>query len=142
MVGAAFCRDDGTVANGAHFAGILRLDGFGIIPEVEAVDAFVVEPETGVMRMINAFGGARLERKTTRDDRAFGRTEREENGFGELVRPNVGGEGLAIDGYVDAMLVFVVDDAEPVGETLSGEDRADQKSGQCENDQNTGRIGN
>src|SRR5437667_287879 len=66
-VGAALCGDDRAVANDAHLRGVFGLDGFGIVPEVEAVDITVVEPETDMMRMVHAFAGAGLERIAARD---------------------------------------------------------------------------
>ena len=48
--------------DGAVFGTVLRFDGIGVIPEVEAVGVAVVEPEAGVVRMVGAFAGTRIER--------------------------------------------------------------------------------
>jgi len=50
------------------------------------------------MGMIDALTGALLEREAARTDGAFGGAERIEDRFLERGGPNVGGEGLAVDG--------------------------------------------
>ena len=45
---------------GARSAGM----SYGVVPEVEAVDVAVVEPEADVVRMIDALAGPRVERET------------------------------------------------------------------------------
>ena len=74
LFGTAFCRDDGALDNGAHFGDRFGFDGLGIVPEIDAVDTLVVEPEAGVMRVIDAFAGALLKGKAAGDDRACGGT--------------------------------------------------------------------
>jgi hypothetical protein len=60
----------------AHFRGVLGLDGFGVVPEIEAVNVAVVEPQAGVVRVVDTLAGARLEREAAGDDCAFGGAER------------------------------------------------------------------
>ncbi len=48
--------------NGAHFGAVLRLNGIGVIPEIEAVGIAVVKPQAGVVRMVDAFAGKRIQR--------------------------------------------------------------------------------
>ena len=83
--------------DGAHLGRVFRLDGIGIIPEIDAIDIFVVKPEAGVMGMIDAFTGALLEWEAASDDGAFGRPERIEDGLFERGGPDVRGEGLAVN---------------------------------------------
>src|SRR5712691_9098904 len=100
--------------NGAHFGRVFRLDGVGIIPEIDAIDVFIVEPKAGVMRMIDAFAGALLERKAASDDGAFGGAQRIENRFFERGGPDIGSEWLATDCDVDAACLFVDRDGDAV----------------------------
>src|SRR5207253_9128882 len=72
LVGAAFRADDGLVPDGPHFRSVLRLDSFRIVPEINSVDALVVEPQPNVVRMVGALTRARFERIAAGDDRAFG----------------------------------------------------------------------
>ena len=65
----------------AHLWSVFGFDGLGIVPEVQAVDIFVVEPQAGVVRVVDAFAGALLKRKAACDDGAFGRAERIEDRF-------------------------------------------------------------
>src|SRR5207245_744928 len=113
----------GAMEDGAHLGGVFRLDGVGIIPEIDAIDIFVVEPKAGVMGMIDAFAGALLKREAASNDGAFGGAERIENRFFERGRPDVGGEGLAIDGDVDAANLFVDGDGDAVGGTWASADK-------------------
>src|SRR5260370_33985212 len=57
--------------------------------------------------MVDAFAGARCEREAAGDDGAFGGAKGIEDGLGELFGPDGGGEGVSIDGNVDAALGFV-----------------------------------
>jgi hypothetical protein len=50
--------DDGPV-----FRRVLGRDGVRVVPEVEAVDVAVVEPEADVMRMVDALARPRLQGK-------------------------------------------------------------------------------
>src|SRR5882724_12118014 len=100
--------------NGAHLWSVFRFDGVGIVPEIDAVDAFIVEPKAGVVRVIDAFACALLEREAASDDSAFGGAQRIENGFFERRGPDVGGKGLAINGDVDAAGFFVDGDDDAV----------------------------
>ncbi len=47
-------------------------DRIGVVPDIQAVDIFRIEPEADVMRMIDGFAGAGLERETTGDQLAIG----------------------------------------------------------------------
>src|SRR5690242_19542454 len=64
------CGHDRTLHDGAHFRRPFRRNRVGIVPKIQSVYVLVVEPQTGVMRMIDAFAGPRFERITTRDDGA------------------------------------------------------------------------
>ena len=79
MVRASLYRDDGALLDGAHLWSILRLDGFGIVPEINAIDAFVVEPQPSMMRMIHTFTGPLLQWEATSDDGALGSAQRIED---------------------------------------------------------------
>ena len=106
--------------DGAHLRRVFRLDGVGIIPEVDAVDVFVVEPEAGMMGMIDAFAGALLEREAASDYGAFGGAEWIEDGFFERSGPDVRSERLAVDGDVDAAGLFVDVNGDSVGGAGAG----------------------
>src|SRR5712692_7800563 len=115
--------------DGAHLGRVFRLDGVGIIPEINAIDVFIVEPKARVMRMVNAFAGALLKRKAASDDGSLGSSQRIENGFFERGGPDVRGEGLAIDGDVDAAGLFVDGDGDAVGRMGAGGDERREKRG-------------
>src|SRR5260370_39488926 len=100
--------------NRAHLGRIFGLDGVGIVPEIDAIDVFIVEPKTGVVRMIDALAGALIEREAASDDGAFGGAQWIENGFFQGGRPDGGSEWLAIDGDVDAVSLFVDGDGDGV----------------------------
>ncbi len=104
---AAFGGDDAIVVDGAVFGAIFGLDGVGVIPEIEVVDIAVVEPEAGMVGMVDAFAGDGLEGEAARDGGAVGGDERIEDGLALVGVPEVGGEGLAVDGDVDAMGALV-----------------------------------
>src|SRR6266850_411708 len=123
LLRTAFRGDDGLVDDGAHLWSIFRFDGVGIVPEIDAVDAFIIEPKAGVMRVIDAFAGALLERKAASDDGALGGTQRIQNGFFERGGPDVGSERLSIDGDVDATVLFVDGDSDAVAGMRVGEDQ-------------------
>src|ERR1035437_4351323 len=106
---AAFGGEDFGVENGAHLGAVLGLDGVGVIPEIEAVGVFVVEPQAGVMGVIDALAGAGRERVAARDGDAFVGDERIEGGLFERRGPVVRGEGLAVDGDVNAAIGFIGD---------------------------------
>ncbi len=55
LFGAALRGNDRLMVNRAHLGAVFRLDGVGVVPEIEAVDIAVVEPEAGVMRMVDSF---------------------------------------------------------------------------------------
>src|SRR6185369_12391493 len=86
----------------AHFGGVFGLDGGGIVPEIEAIDVAVVEPQSGVVRMVDTLAGTGIDGKSTGHDGTSGRAQRVEHRLGEGVGPDVTGEGLAVDGDVDA----------------------------------------
>src|SRR5258708_22202700 len=100
--------------NRGNIGSIFGLDGVGIVPEIDAIDVFIVEPKAGVVRMIDALAGALLEREAASDDGAVGGAERIKNGFFKRGGPDVGSEGLAIDGDVDAASLFVDGDGDVV----------------------------
>src|SRR5216683_7655056 len=100
--------------NRAHFGSIFQFDGVGIVPEIDAIDVFIVEPKAGVVRMIDALAGVLLERKAASDDGAVGGAQRIENGFFKRGGPDIGSERLAIDGDVDAASLFVDGDGDVV----------------------------
>src|SRR5882672_5486172 len=106
--------------DGAHLGGIFRLDGVGIVPEIDAVDVFIVEPKSGVMRMIDAFAGSLLEWKAASHDGALGGAQRIEDWLFERGRPDVRGEGLAVNGDIHAAGLFVDGDGDSVGGTRAG----------------------
>ena len=114
-------------SDGAVFGTVGGLDGVGVIPEVEVVDVAVVEPESGVVGMVDSFAGEGLEGKAASDGGAVGCDERVEDGLALVGVPEVGGEGLAVDGDVDAMVGFVRDDLRRPWPAcrLSGECRAE-----------------
>src|ERR1700733_2454120 len=104
---AALCGVDAVVANGAVFTSVGGFDGIGVIPEVEVVGVAVVEPEAGVVRVVDAFALDGLEGKTASDGGAIGCDEGIEDRLALVGVPEVGGEGLAVDGDVDSMRSFV-----------------------------------
>ena len=67
LVRAALGVDDAPVEDGAHLRRLIGLDRVGVVPEVEAVDVAVVQPETDVVRMVDALTLAGIEREATRD---------------------------------------------------------------------------
>src|SRR5437870_4593322 len=73
-----------------------------LFQEINSIDVLVVEPHAHVMRMIDTFVRARLERIAASDDRAVGRAQRIKHGLRQPVGPDVGRERLAVDGNVDA----------------------------------------
>src|SRR6266404_5634161 len=123
LLRTAFRGDNGAMENGAHLWSVFRFDGVGIVPEIDAVDAFIVEPKAGVVRVIDAFAGALLERKAASNNRALGGSQGIENGFFERRGPNVGSERLSIDGDVDATVLFVDGDGDAVGGMRAGRDK-------------------
>src|SRR2546429_144812 len=90
LIRTAFGRDHGAMENGAHLGGIFRFDGVGIVPEINAIDALIVQPKAGVMGVVDALAGALLERKAASDDGAFGGAQRIENGFFKRGGPDIG----------------------------------------------------
>ena len=53
--------------------------------------------------MVDALAGARLEWIVARDGGSIGRNERVEDGLALVGLPQVGGEGRAVDGNIDAV---------------------------------------
>src|SRR5271168_1709706 len=127
LLRAALGSDDRAVNYRSHLGSILGLDGVGIVPEIEAVDVFVVEPKAGVMRMIDAFTGALLQRKTARDDRGVGGAQRIEHRLSERGGPDVGSERLTVDSDVDTPLLLVDGNGDPVGGIGAGGDESCQE---------------
>ncbi len=99
-----------TVVDGAVLGAVFWLDGVGVVPVVDVVDVAVVEPEAGVVGMVGALAGERVEGIAAGEGGAVGRDQRVEHGLALVGAPQVGGEGLAVDGDVDAVLRFVGDD--------------------------------
>src|SRR5260370_5923474 len=67
LIVSALCQRNGAVANVAHFGSVLRLDGSRVAPEIETIDIAIVEPQAGVMRMINALARSRLAWEAARE---------------------------------------------------------------------------
>ena len=99
--GAAAGGDDAVVVDGAVFGAGLGLDGVGVVPIVDVVDVGVVEPEAGVVGMVGAFAGQG--RIAAGEGGAVRGDERVEDGLALVGCPEVGGEGRAVDGDVDAV---------------------------------------
>lgn len=116
--------------NRAHLCAVFGLDGVGVIPEIEAVDAFVVEPQAGVVGVVDALAGAGRERVAARDGDAFVGNERIENGLFERSGPDVRGEGLAVDSDVNATVGFIGDDLDAFGGGGEGAGRKDDACGE------------
>ena len=107
---STFRADDFSLEDVAHFVGVLFFDRVRVIPKIEVVHIAVVEPQADVVRMIDAFAGARLQRESPCHDGAVCGAERIEDGLGEIVGPDIGGEGLSVDDDVDAARGFVGQD--------------------------------
>src|SRR5260370_17160060 len=118
LLRAAFSQRDCAMTDVAHFGGVFGLDGFGVVPEIEAVNVAVVEPQASVVRMVDALARARFEREAAGDDGAFGGAKGIEDGLGELFGPDVSGEALAVDGNLDAAFPFVGASADSFRERL------------------------
>ena len=99
---AALGRDDALLVDRAHLGCVFGLDGVGVVPEIEAIDIAVVEPQARMMRMIDTLSRSRRKRIAARNRDAARRDQRIECRLLERCRPNVGGEGLAIEGNIDA----------------------------------------
>ena len=104
---AALRRAHGAMHDRPVLRRLRRRDRVGVVPEVEVVHVAVVEPEAGVVRMIDALTGARLERIAARDDDAVRRAQRIEHRLLERRRPDVRGERLAADDDVHAAVGLV-----------------------------------
>src|SRR5258705_13689644 len=63
---------DAAMHDRSHFALLLRWQERRTVPEIDAVDVAVVQPEAGVMWVVDALAGSRLQRKSSRDKRTFG----------------------------------------------------------------------
>src|SRR5260370_21409251 len=100
--------------NRAHFGRIFGFDGVGIVPEIDAIDVFIVEPKAGMMRVIDALARALLEREAASDDGAFGGAQWIGNGLFKRGGPDIASEGLDINGDVDAASLFVDGDDDAV----------------------------
>ena len=107
---AAFGGDDSALLDGAHFGTVFGGDGDGVVPEVEAVDVAVVEPHAGVVGVVLTLAGAGGEGVAARDFDAAVLDQGIEDGLFERGGPDVGGEGRAVDGDVDAAVGLVGDD--------------------------------
>ena len=70
-------------------------------------DHAMVEPQAGVVRMIDALTLTGRQRKTARHRRSSGAEQRIQNGFLLPGRPDIRGERLAVDGHVNAFGVLV-----------------------------------
>src|SRR6202044_3564423 len=106
-VTSAFGGDDLLLVNGTHLGAVFRLDGVGVIPEVESVYVTVIEPNSCMMRMIDPLTRARRERKAADHVDAIGADERKQHWLLQDSGPDVGSEGLAVDGDIDALAGLV-----------------------------------
>src|SRR5262245_10654893 len=102
--GAALRGQGRLVNDAAHLRLLLLRERLGVVPEVDAIDVAVVEPEADVVRVVHALAGARVEREAARDERAARAADRVEHRLREPLRPDVRGEGLAADRHVHAPL--------------------------------------
>jgi len=68
--------DDSPVRNHPHLLLLFRRESDGVVPEVDSVNAAIVEPQTNVMRMIYAFARTWLKWKSSGDDRSRGSAQR------------------------------------------------------------------
>src|SRR5580658_5199869 len=109
-IDAAASGHDPGVKDGAHPGARLGFYGVGVIPEIEAVHVSVVEPKARVVRVVDTFVGAGIERIAAGDGDALVCDERKEDGFLERRGPDVGGERCAVDGDVDAAMGLVGSD--------------------------------
>ena len=80
-IGAAPSGDYFRLQDRAHLGAIFRLDGIGVVPEIESIDIAVVEPHAGVVRVVDTFSRPRIEGITACDRDAFVCNERVEHGF-------------------------------------------------------------
>src|SRR5262249_34043295 len=81
----------------------IRLYAIRVIPEVDSIDIPVVEPQSNVVRMVDALAGSGIEREAASDNGASRRPERIEDGLFDSVGPDVGGERLAVHRNVNAV---------------------------------------
>src|SRR6202453_5150217 len=103
----AFGGDNFLLVNGPHLGAVFRLDGVGVIPEVESVYVTVIEPNSRMMRMIDPLTRARRERKATDHVDAIGGDQGIQHRLLQRTWPDVRGEGLAVDGDIDALMGLV-----------------------------------
>src|ERR1700678_701947 len=101
--------------DGAHLGACLGLYCIRVIPEIKSVHVAVVEPEPGVVRMIDTFAGAGIERITAGDGDALIRDERKEHGLLERSGPDVRSKRSAVDGDVDAAVGYIGCDLRTAG---------------------------
>jgi hypothetical protein len=100
--GAYRVRSDPTV-----FVFLVRGDSVRIVPEVETVDVFIIEPKPDMMGMVGGIAGARLERKAAGDDLAIGGIDGIENRFFKGIRVEKGRERDGAGGDDDASMGWV-----------------------------------
>src|SRR6266478_6124059 len=62
--------------NPSHLALLFRRERGRIVPEIDAVDVAVVEPQSGMVWVIHTLARARVQGKAARDDRALRSAQR------------------------------------------------------------------
>src|ERR1700733_11160455 len=95
-VSPAFGGDYLLLVNGTHLGTVLRLDGVGVVPEVESVYVTVIEPNSRMMRMIDPLARTRRQRKSTDHIDPVRCDQRKQHRLLQYTGPDVGSEGLAI----------------------------------------------
>jgi len=112
---AAFCGDDFALENRAHFWSLVGLDGVGSCSRSRGRSRPLVEPEPGVMRMVNAFRRALFERKSASDGWCHWRCGAgREPVFSEWWGQDVECEGFPSIVNIDFGSGFIDDDADVI----------------------------
>ena len=75
----------------AFFGGGYRIR---VIPKIETVDIFIIEPKAKVMGMVDGLAGARFEGETAGDQLSVGCIYRVENRLFQGIGVNKGGKGF------------------------------------------------
>src|SRR2546428_1642994 len=100
-------RDEPPVKDRSHLGRVVRLQRIGVVPEVDAVDALVVEPEADMVRVIDALTRPRIEWPSPGDERAGRASNRIEHGLPKALGPDVRRKRRAADRDVDPARRFV-----------------------------------
>src|SRR5260370_30142126 len=85
--------------------------------------------------MMDMWGGELLERKAASHDGDFGGAQRIENRFFEGGGPDIGSEGLAINGDIDAAGLLVDGDSDAVGRMRACGGECHEKRGYRDEDE-------